>query len=138
MSRPTNVQSAATIESGYISIGPIDPGTVQQAILAGPFDRDIKIDAVSLMFDVANGSALTGNLMKVANGANLNTNIDISVANEMNFNGARNTLVEATILFAAGQNILRKGERVGVEFNVAPAAGLGLIFGTIRYSTVLT
>lgn len=88
-------------------------------------DRDLLLDAATVRFEAANGSALTGNLAKVADGVATSTNTDITTTNEVNFNTGATTKVAMTPV--ATENLIAAGSLVILEFNAAAAAGLGVV-----------
>ena len=102
----------------------VDPGTAQYVPLFIA-DRDLLLDSATVRFETANGSALTGNLAKVADGVATSTNTDITTTNEVNFNTAATSKVAMTPV--ATENLIPSGNLVILEFSGAAAAGLGVV-----------
>lgn len=93
-------------------------------------DRDLLVDKAWVRFETANGSALTGNLAKVADGVATSTNTDITTTNEVNFNTAATTKVAMTV--STTENLIPAGYLVILEFNTTAASGLGIVTVQIR------
>jgi hypothetical protein len=129
-----------------------DPGTTQRVWLTAAFSKRTAIERVTVQYDVNNGGALTGNLVRVAPGQAITTNTDVTSptttgnATAFNFNGTANLLQStdptmcsagvARVTFIGqtatanpatppSENIIEVGERLAWEFSAAPAAGLG-------------
>lgn len=107
----------------------VDPGTGQYVPLFLA-DRDLLVDKAWVRFETANGSALTGNLAKVADGVATSTNTDITTTNEVNFNTAATTKVAMTV--STTENLIPAGYLVILEFNTTAASGLGIVTVQIR------
>lgn len=85
-----------------------------------------------IRFNVLEGGARTGNLARVANGAAMTTNTDMTVTNGINFNTGANTNQTLVMAGAATggiptENIIEEGETVILELNGAAAAASGRI-----------
>lgn len=82
------------------------------------------LENIVVRFNVANGTALTGHIARVANGVVLTTNTDVTATNGINFNAGANTnVVPAFVTGANGptENIVEAGETVILELNTAAA-----------------
>lgn len=129
-----------------------DPGTTQRIWVSGPFTKRAAVERVTVTYDANNGGALTGQLVRVAAGAAITSNTDIT--GTFDFNGTANVLrstdqtmcgtgvtrtafVGQTNATPPTENIVEVGERLAWEFSAAPAAGLGNVIGSIDTTEII-
>lgn len=101
-----------------------------QTVLWGPFTARTVIERVNIRFATAGGAAAAGHLARVANGAAVSTNTDVTATSGFVFTGTTNTIsstdraisgttpvafVGANAIAGPTQNIVEIGESVILE-----------------------
>jgi hypothetical protein len=127
---PSGAGNTVGIPSEIIMYTGVINGLTQIPIFTA--SQRLVVERAIIRFNVAEGSARTGNLARVANGVAMTTNTDLTVTNGINLNAAANTNQTMVLAGAATggiptENIVEDGETVILELNGAAAAAAGRI-----------